>query len=214
MADVHRRLRFHDFELDTASGELRRNGLVLPLEPQPARLLVALASRAGALVPKDQLRREVWGSSVFVDFEQGLHYAVRQVRRALGDPARHPVFIETVARRGYRFIAAVEDANEDVKTEMPRPALNAGIRPPAWRETACRQAARLFAAAAAIVLMLSLPGRPSHSAESAAECRRDHDAAMTLLRATHTLVFGASAAQSPHHRLARDVAKAVHDLVF
>jgi DNA-binding winged helix-turn-helix (wHTH) protein len=101
-------LRFGDYSLNTRSGELRRSGQVIPLEPQPVRVLATLASRPGVIVTHEELRVAVWGQTTFVNFDEGLHYCIRQVRRALEDDARAPRFIETVARRGYRFLPAVE----------------------------------------------------------------------------------------------------------
>jgi TolB-like protein/DNA-binding winged helix-turn-helix (wHTH) protein/lipoprotein NlpI len=101
-------LRFGSFELDLRTSELRRAGLPVRLQHQPARVLARLALRAGELVSRDELRRELWGEDTFVDFEQGLNFCVRRVRAALCDEADRPRFIETLPRRGYRFVAAVE----------------------------------------------------------------------------------------------------------
>jgi DNA-binding winged helix-turn-helix (wHTH) protein/tetratricopeptide (TPR) repeat protein len=101
-------LRFGPFTLDEQSGELRRDGEVVPLAPQPFRLLLALASRPGELVTREELRLQVWGEGTFVDFERGLNFCVLQARTALGDDAKQPAYIETLPRRGYRFVAAVE----------------------------------------------------------------------------------------------------------
>jgi TolB-like protein/DNA-binding winged helix-turn-helix (wHTH) protein/Flp pilus assembly protein TadD len=100
-------LRFGPFELDPKAGELRREGVVIPLPPQPFRLLVALASRPGQLVTRDELRRIVWGEDTFVDFDRGLNFCVMQARDALGDDAKRPAYIETLPKRGYRFVAAI-----------------------------------------------------------------------------------------------------------
>ena len=101
-------LRFFDFELDPATGELWRRGHTVPLERQPAIALACLASHAGRLVTRDELRRAIWPDGVHVDFERGMNYCIRQLRAALGDEAREPVFIETIPRRGYRFIAPMQ----------------------------------------------------------------------------------------------------------
>ncbi|MFL6248869.1 MAG: winged helix-turn-helix domain-containing tetratricopeptide repeat protein [Thermoanaerobaculia bacterium] len=103
-------IRFGPFTLETESGELYRDGALVPVAPQPFRLLVALASRPGELVTREELRRQVWGDDTFVDFERGLNFCVLQARTALGDDAKQPVYIETLPRRGYRFIAKVGDA--------------------------------------------------------------------------------------------------------
>jgi TolB-like protein/DNA-binding winged helix-turn-helix (wHTH) protein/Tfp pilus assembly protein PilF len=101
------KLRFGLFDFDAAAGELRRDGDFVKLPPQPARLLASLLRRAGEVVTRDELRRELWGADTFVDFERSLNFCVQQVRAALGDSSDNPRFIQTVPRRGYRFIAPV-----------------------------------------------------------------------------------------------------------
>jgi len=100
--------RFGQFEIDPASGELRRSGQKRRLQAQPFRLLVLLIRRAGAIVTYDEIRAELWGEDTYVEFDQAVHYAVRQIREALGDSADQPLYVETVPRRGYRFIAPVD----------------------------------------------------------------------------------------------------------
>ena len=100
--------RFGVFELDPGTGELRRNGQPVNLQPQPTRVLVLLASRAGELVSRDELQREIWGEETFVDFEHGVNFCVSRVRAALGDDPETPRFVETLPRRGYRFVAPVK----------------------------------------------------------------------------------------------------------
>ena len=100
--------RFGQFEVDPASGELRRSGRRRRLQAQPFKLLVFLIRRAGAIVTYEDIRGELWGEDTFVEFDQAVHYAVRQIREALGDSADQPVYVETVPRQGYRFIAPVE----------------------------------------------------------------------------------------------------------
>jgi TolB-like protein/DNA-binding winged helix-turn-helix (wHTH) protein/Tfp pilus assembly protein PilF len=105
------RVRFAGFEFNFASGELQRDGIPLKLQPQPARILAILIQRAGEIVARQELTEQVWGSETFVDFEQGLNFAIRQIRTVLQDDADQPRFLETLPRRGYRFIAAVEDVS-------------------------------------------------------------------------------------------------------
>lgn len=100
-------VHFEPFTLDLNSGELRRNGVPVPLRPLATRILLLLAARAGRLVTKEELRHALWGETA-VEWEDGLHQLVRQLRRALGDDARDPAYIETVPRRGYRFCGVVE----------------------------------------------------------------------------------------------------------
>ena len=98
-------IRFEPFTLDPHTGELRRNGELVPLAPQPFRLLLTLASRPGELVTREDLRKSVWGDETFVDFDRGLNFCILQIRTALGDDAKHPQYVETLPKRGYRFIA-------------------------------------------------------------------------------------------------------------
>ena len=102
-------LRFGAFELDLRSGELRKGGVLLNLPPQPFKILVLLATHPGQLVTREKIQREIWGSGTFVDFEQGLNFAINKIRMTLGDEAGTPRYIETLPRRGYRFIAPVEE---------------------------------------------------------------------------------------------------------
>src|SRR5258708_5098462 len=101
-------LRFGVFELAVKTGELRKTGMLMALPPQPFGVLALLASHSGELVTREDIQQEIWGSETFVDFEQGLNFAIRKIRAALGDDAENPRYIETLPRRGYRFIAPVE----------------------------------------------------------------------------------------------------------
>jgi len=101
-------LRFDSFELDTGSGELRRHGDRIKLPPQPFRILDLLVRRSGEVVTRAEIREHIWCDDTFVDFEQGLNFCIRQIREALGDTAVAPRFIETLPRRGYRFLLPVE----------------------------------------------------------------------------------------------------------
>ena len=107
-ASVRPLIRFGTFQLDTQAGQILKNGRVVRLKPQPLRLLQLLLSRPGDLVTRDEIRDVLWGTETFVDFEQGMNTAVRQIREALGDDAETPIFVETVPKRGYRFIAPVD----------------------------------------------------------------------------------------------------------
>jgi DNA-binding winged helix-turn-helix (wHTH) protein len=103
-----RGLRFGPFELDLDSCELWKNGVRVKLQLQPFRVLGLLATHPGRLLTREEIQREVWPDGTFVDFEQALNFCIRQIRSALGDQANTPRFIETLPRRGYRFIAQVE----------------------------------------------------------------------------------------------------------
>src|SRR5262245_12017764 len=97
-------LRFASFELDPRSGELRKDGVLVPLRPQASRVLAVLATRSGEMVTRDEIRHEIWSEDTFVDFDQSLNFCIRQIRDALGDDAAAPHYIETLPRRGYRFL--------------------------------------------------------------------------------------------------------------
>ena len=102
------KIRFDVFELDVQAGELLKRGRKIKLQEQPFRVLLQLLQRADGVVTRDELRRELWPADTFVDFDHGLNSAVARLREALGDSAEKPRFIQTVAKRGYRFIAPVE----------------------------------------------------------------------------------------------------------
>ena len=110
MSDLAKTLRFDTFELDMTAGELRRNGDRIKLPPQPFRVLALLVSRSGEVLTRAEIRERVWRDDTFVDFEQGLNFCIRQIREAVGDTAGTPRFIETLPRRGYRFLMPVETA--------------------------------------------------------------------------------------------------------
>ena len=105
--------RFGVFELDAQSGELRRHGLKIRLPDQSFQILRALLMRPGELVTRDELRQLLWTAETFVDFEVGLNSAVRKLREALDDSADQPRFVETVPRRGYRFVGPVTEPTVD-----------------------------------------------------------------------------------------------------
>ena len=101
-------IRFGIFQLDLASGELRRNGAKVKLQEQPLQILKVLLQNPGRVVSREDLRRRIWPEDTFVDFDRGLYSALARLRDALSDSANSPQFIETVPRRGYRFITSVE----------------------------------------------------------------------------------------------------------
>jgi DNA-binding winged helix-turn-helix (wHTH) protein len=111
--------RFGQFELDLASGELRRNAARVRLQPQPFKLLALLVRRGGGLVGRDEIRTELWPDGTFVDFDQSVNFAIKQIREVLGDSAERPLYIETVPRRGYRFIAPLESGVRDYAPASP-----------------------------------------------------------------------------------------------
>lgn len=102
------RVVFGPFRLDTRCLELWKDGRKLRLRPQPCRVLAVIVTRPGQLVTRDEIRRAVWPSDVFVRFDLGLNSCLKQIRRALGDTARSPIYLETLNGRGYRFTGEVE----------------------------------------------------------------------------------------------------------
>src|SRR5262245_24731681 len=114
-------LRFGVFDLDTATGELCKAGRRIHLPPQAVKVLILLARQAGHLVTRDQIREEVWGGDTFVDFEQGVNHCIKQVRAVLGDDAGTPRYVETLPRRGYRFMVPVLAAGLALAAELMVP---------------------------------------------------------------------------------------------
>src|SRR5437667_2532033 len=121
-ATPRRILCFGSFEVGLGSGELRRQGLKISLQDQPLRLLVRLLERAGEVVTREELRSELWPADTFVDFDHSLNTAVRKLREALGDSAEAPRYVETLARRGYRFLAPVSEREPPAR---PAPSASA-----------------------------------------------------------------------------------------
>jgi DNA-binding winged helix-turn-helix (wHTH) protein len=107
-AQPARRYRFGAFEADASTGELRRQGLRVKLNAQPFEVLCMLLERPGELLTREEICRELWPDGTFVDYEHGVNSAINRIREALGDTAGNPRFVETLARRGYRFVAPVE----------------------------------------------------------------------------------------------------------
>jgi TolB-like protein/DNA-binding winged helix-turn-helix (wHTH) protein/Tfp pilus assembly protein PilF len=145
-------VRFGVFELDRLAGELRRDGVRVRLQEQPLRVLEALLAQPGEPVTRDTLRQRLWPDDTFVDFDNGLNRAINRLRAALGDEASNPRFIETLERRGYRFIAPVE-----APTAASRPAaerITSPEPPPAERPR--RRRAWLGASAVAVALAVAL----------------------------------------------------------
>src|SRR5689334_4905314 len=103
-----RRVTFGPYRLDLETGELFRSEVLVKLQAQPSKLLVMLVERAGELVTRDEIRRNVWGTDTFVDFDQSVNFCIRQIRTALHDSADTPCYVETLPRQGYRFVAPVQ----------------------------------------------------------------------------------------------------------
>ena len=109
--DQSRIIRFGRFEVDARAGEVRKDGVRIKLQQQPFQLLLALLRSAGDVVTREQLRQQLWRADTFVDFDHSLNAAIKRLRDALGDSADNPVFVETLARRGYRFIAPISGSS-------------------------------------------------------------------------------------------------------
>jgi cholera toxin transcriptional activator len=133
-------LRFAVFEVDLSAGELRKNGARVRLQEQPFQVLAALLQNAGQVVTRDELREKIWPADTFVDFDHSLNTAVNKIREALGDSASSPRFVETLARRGYRFVAPVESiagasavSEEKITPASREPALHPDLHVPVPR---------------------------------------------------------------------------------
>jgi DNA-binding winged helix-turn-helix (wHTH) protein/tetratricopeptide (TPR) repeat protein len=124
---------FGPFRLDLDSHELHRSGAAVNLQRQPAKLLALLVQRAGELVTRDEIRRSVWGTDTFVDFDQSVNFCIRQIRTALHDNADTPCYVETLPRRGYRFIAPVQVAAAEATIPPAAAVLHAASPSATWR---------------------------------------------------------------------------------
>lgn len=150
-------IRFGEFELALKSGELRKNGSVIRLQPQPFKVLVFLASHAGQTVTRQELQEAVWEERTFVDFEHGLNFCIKQIRTALGDDAQSPRLVETLPRRGYRFIAEVEKLNGSTMTVVGSPDLGASVFVDAALQS-IKSSARPFVLMPVIAVALTIAG--------------------------------------------------------
>lgn len=148
-------LRFGAFELDLGNEQLRKAGVRLKLRPQAFRVLVLLTGRPGELVTREEIQKEIWHDDVLVDFDQGLNFCIRQIRSVLGDNADTSRFIETIPRRGYRFLAPVHslDTNATPLAVEPPTAVPPPIRP-AWRQSTRFLLVSSLTALAFVVMLL------------------------------------------------------------
>jgi DNA-binding winged helix-turn-helix (wHTH) protein len=118
--------RFGLFELDTDSEELLKAGRTVRIQQQPYKLLCLLVAQAGKVVSRDEIRSALWPAETFVDYDQGVNFAMKQVREALGDEADHPVYVQTMPKRGYRFIAPVDAVARGAQVPASASALTPG----------------------------------------------------------------------------------------
>ena len=159
--------RFGPFELDVVAGELRKAGILIKLQPQPFRVLLLLANRAGTVVTREDIKRDLWTDSTFVDFEHGINFAINQIRAALADNADNPRYVETLPRRGYRFIAQVEHelsgAEDSIVRVIPTQVeivSNSSPRPRPMRTAAIIASALLVLIAALFLYRWLSPSTP------------------------------------------------------
>ena len=124
-------VRFGVFELDLEAERLSKNGRVVRLQPQPFKLLSLLAAQSGKLVTREEIQGTLWKGDTFVDFEQGVNFAIKQVREALGEDAEHSIYIQTVPRRGYRFLAPVSTIVSHSETVL-EPATDLELQKALW----------------------------------------------------------------------------------
>jgi DNA-binding winged helix-turn-helix (wHTH) protein len=162
-------LRFGIFELDIEAEQLSRHGRVVRLQPKPFKLLCLLAGQSGKLVTREDIQKALWTSDTFVDFEQGVNFSIKQVREALGEDADRPLYIQTVPKRGYRFVAPVErgPVPAPVATEQAyRPLTDGSLNKLLWthiaelkisesrRQKRRKMAMTVFAVAAVILVLV------------------------------------------------------------
>lgn len=160
-------LRFDNFELDVRAGQLRKRGVRLRLQGQPLQVLTALLQRAGDVVTREELREQIWAADTFVDFDHSLHNAIARLREVLCDSAETPRYIETLPRRGYRFIAPVEAGEVPAASPSVKPAPPAEV-PARLRFTTLRT---LALSTASILLLIGIAvwlGRTGSAPASAA----------------------------------------------
>ena len=173
---AHQRLRFGSFEFDVSAGELYCRGERVRLQEQPRQVLSALVERPGEIVTREALRERLWKTDTFVDFEHGLNTAIKKVRRALGDSADAPAFIETLARRGYRFIGSIDPALAPPTPSIPEPlAVTRPASPAAGRR-------RFFWTTTSLLALVTVAGIwvANRSAADTAPEQRIHLAVMPL----------------------------------
>jgi len=169
-APAARVLRFDTFELDLRAGELHKRGVKLRLQGQPVQLLTILLQSAGSVVTREELRSQLWPADTFVDFDHSLHNAIGRIREALGDSAEIPRYIETLPRRGYRFIAPVEEVQAPRISEANGNKTREGVAvaPPTARQSKTRAALALtlliLAATGSAFWLVRAVSRPTSAA--------------------------------------------------
>src|SRR5215217_1998627 len=154
--------RFGSFELDLDAGRLLKNGRAIRIQPQPFKLLRLLTNKPGTLVTRDDIHAALWPGDTFVDFDQGVNFAIKQVREALGDRADGSLYVQTVPKCGYRFIAPIEAGGEETPAAAPLPTGDPELQKVLWAnivelrlaETRARRLQVLLAVVIACLLLL------------------------------------------------------------
>lgn len=197
-------LHFGPFEFDPRTSELRREGQLVPLAPQPARLLEALASRAGELVTREELQKIIWGSETFVDYERGLNFCVLQVRAVLEDDARNPRYIETLPKRGYRFIGALRPVERQSRPRylaFAAAALLPVLMVAAWDRRAVPVSQTVLTATVPAAHDAYLRGRNLWNRRNAADVEASAEAFRTAMRLDSSFVLPRIALAESLHSL-------------
>ncbi len=139
-------IRFGPFEFQPDTGEIRKHGLRVKLRGQPIEMLLMLLQRPGEAVTREELQRRLWPADTYVDFEHSLNAAMKRLRAALGDSADAPRFIETLAGRGYRFVAPVSQPAEEAPQVPPPPVVDGKPEPEPKAKPAARRSPGLWTA--------------------------------------------------------------------
>ncbi len=166
LASSRRSVRTGLFEIDFGSGEVHKEGRKVPVQEQPFRVLAILLERPGEVVSRERLQAKLWPADTYVGFDEGLNTAIRKLRVAFGDSAENPRFIETVSRRGYRFVAPVSEATAPTPQPQPAKNISPSITPAAaapdriWQT---RRSAWALAAVAVVVILSGLAYLARHS---------------------------------------------------
>src|SRR5215469_8240051 len=163
LAPLLSRIRFGAFDLDAASGELRKCGIPIKLRRQAIEVLIMLTNRAGHVVTREEIRERLWSNDTFVDFERSINFCINQIRGALGDNAEKPRYVETLPRQGYRFITPVTVKARSVPTTpltvVPRMDSEPAVKRyslPAWTRPA-KAAGAIIGLVPVILLAVVLP---------------------------------------------------------
>lgn len=164
--------KFGEFEADLRAAELRRRGLRLKMQMQPFQVLIALLERPHDVVTREELRQRLWPEDTFVDFDHGLNTAVAKLRETLGDSASTPKYVETIAKRGYRFLADVEKIEERAPVAQAEPTATIPHTAPLSSSTLSSSASALSSANAEVAPQISPVDQDSAKAELPRASRR------------------------------------------